>query len=77
LSNPGRKLALLDLALEAGELQVGMGVDQAREYDCLGEFLVQHVGRSGDARVRANLQDPAVTSDQQSPVFYRRAFNRD
>ena len=71
--NPGRKLALLDLVREAGEFQMGMGIDQAGEDDRVTKVLGRHIRRSW--HVSSQGPPPAIRpsgSDQQRAALDRR-----
>src|SRR5215218_3275737 len=59
-SDPGSKVSLLYLVVEAGEFQMGMCIDQAGEDDCFAKILGDNIRRSWYARVKPNRLHSAI-----------------
>jgi hypothetical protein len=76
MADPGGKLRVPHLPLEAGELQMGMGVDQAGNQDGVAELVCRHTRRPRDYCIRTNGLDSAVGVKQNCTTLYRRGFDR-
>jgi hypothetical protein len=65
---PRGEIILRHLALESGELEMGMGVDKARQDGGLGKVFPKALRRGRDASIRANGDDAAALIDEQGTV---------
>jgi hypothetical protein len=75
-ADPTGKVRLRRLAFEAGQLEVRVGVDQARTQQRVPEVLHRHRVRLGHEVVGSDGEDTAVRSDQQRAALDRRAIDR-
>jgi hypothetical protein len=74
--DPLGKVSWLRHVPETGELEVGVGVDQAGDDHRLIETFGWHAWRRGDRAVGADHRDPAILPDQDGAVPDRRPDNR-
>src|SRR5215203_5155900 len=75
-SDPGSKVSLLYLIVEAREFQMGMRIDQTGEYSCFAKILGDNIRRSWYARVRPKRLHSAIGGDQKGGPFDRGALDR-
>jgi hypothetical protein len=62
--------------LESGELEVGVGVDEARDEDRRAEILEVGAGGSGNIGVGTDRGDTPIGADQDRGVLNWRGINR-
>jgi sugar lactone lactonase YvrE len=60
----GGEVVAFDLTLEAGQLEVSVGVDEAGRDGRVREGPLPDVRRRGDVGIRSNGRDPAIRADQ-------------
>ena len=65
-----------DLAGEAGEFEMGVGVDQARQEDAVGEVLTDRSLRCRYGGAFAGRHDPASIVDEHCPIGDGRRTHR-
>src|SRR5882724_12466424 len=75
--DPGCEVVVLDLASEAGELEVGVNVDEAGNDRGAGKVACEHTLGPGDAGVRSDSRDAAVRSDEDRAVRNRLPIDRE